>query len=374
MRSSPFGTGTATLRVFIKALFIFIVGNGLLLVVQFDPVAAITQINTWGLSGHTGTKRLMVPDAYLHGQLPLEGLIAAHEIAYKPKVADEFRVIVLGDSAQWGALLNDSETFTAQLTDRHLLINGKRLVAYNLAYPGPSAVRDVFILDAVLDYKPDLIIWFQTATSLTAPQNGFNGDHLTFYQLNGMRVDRIVQRYDQRWLYKMLVPRSVWSSTLAVPVWIDSLTYPFMPAIVQPPYPSEQRILHRSIPEKAEVYDDFPGMKPLPNDTWQFLLIGKAMAERVGAHLLLVNEPMFIGTGANSDTNYNELIARGMYDHYRAALTDFVRVNSIPFADLWDAIPPEHFTNTPLHADAEGWTLVVNRITDVLTKQMAITR
>ena len=45
----------------------------------------------------------------------LEAMFASHEIAGQPKPADEFRVILIGDSATWGFFLAHEETLAAQL-------------------------------------------------------------------------------------------------------------------------------------------------------------------------------------------------------------------------------------------------------------------
>src|SRR5215471_20453916 len=132
MRSSPFPSLPVTLRIFAKAVILAIVFNVVCVAVQVNVIGAVTRFNTWWLVGH-GRARLAYPSDFQDGQLPVEALIGAHSLAYAPKAADEYRVLVLGESgiAGWG--LADPDTFTAQLTARNLTIGGKRLVAYNLA-------------------------------------------------------------------------------------------------------------------------------------------------------------------------------------------------------------------------------------------------
>lgn len=95
-----------------------------------------------------------------------EAMFASHVISQE-KAADEYRVVVLGDSADWGFHLPPEKVFTEQLNARHLLTcDGKRIRVYNLAYPLPDVVKDLLILDYSLRYEPDAVLWFVTAMSL----------------------------------------------------------------------------------------------------------------------------------------------------------------------------------------------------------------
>src|SRR5215510_4877368 len=100
MRSAPFASLATLARVFVKAIAVLMSLNFVLLAAGIDPTVSITTLNTWGLAGQQGMPRLLFPDRFIRGQVPVEGMLAAHEIAYKPKASDEFRVIILGDSAQ----------------------------------------------------------------------------------------------------------------------------------------------------------------------------------------------------------------------------------------------------------------------------------
>ncbi len=357
-----------TIRVLAKALIILLIANVVCLAANLNPVRAVTLFNTWWLVGH-GRARLAYPSDFQNGQLPVESLLAAHAIAYTPKAADEFRVIVLGESgiAGWG--LADRDTFAAQLTARGVSINGKRVVAYNLAYPSPSAVRDVLILDAALRYQPDLVIWFTTAAALDDSPDavGVNG---VFFDLNRQRLARIAQTHDlQAWLDPRLSPEPWWRNWLAIrdqdmlPVWLNTLLYPFVAPDLGL---TTRRIATEPIPAKAKYYTGKPGFESMPNQTWQFLTIGRDLAKQAGARLLLVNEPMLVGTGKNSDVNYNLEYERAFYDIYRDQLAGYATAHKLWYVDRWDAIPAPHFTDTPFHADAGGYAVLVDQIAEQL--------
>ena len=243
MRISPFPTARAMLRVFAKALILLIALDLVLLVTGVDPSLAITRVNLWSIAGKAGIPRLIAPSVYVRGQLPLDGQLAAHTIAYMPKAADEFRVIILGDSAQWGYGLNPEDTLTEQLNAHGLHMNsGKRIVVFNLGLPNFSVVRDTVILDGVTRYQPDLVLWFVTAASLMdvhSDPNSVNSDLRTFFHLNAARLDNLLTRFHQEWFaeasryYGVVQPLPFWYAVSAVreqdalPVWFDALLLPF---------------------------------------------------------------------------------------------------------------------------------------------------
>lgn len=381
MRGSPFTSLRVTIRVFAKAVTLALLCNFVLLATGIDPVVALAKINTWALFGQPGADRMTFPNAYVRGQLPLEALLAQHEISYKPKAPNEFRVIVLGDSGQWGYGLRPDERFAGQLAARGLQINGKRLVTYNLAYPGGYAPREAMILDAATKFYPDLVIWFVTANELESGANGLNSDNQTFFRLDQRHVDQVITVYHQEWLGNLLPPTPLWQQFSAIrtqdviPVWLDSLMFPlFADRLNQHgTYPAASRVKNIPIPEKAEIDDGFKPLAEMPNESWQFLLVGQQIAEKAGARLLIINEPILIGEGTNSDINYNSLYSRAAYDRYRVLLAAFANEHHLWYADLWNAIPAENFTNTPLHADADGWKIVVDAVTGLLPQLQPLT-
>ncbi len=374
MRSAPFPALTVVIRVFVKAAALFVILNAALLFTGIDPTVAVMRFNTWGVSGQPGTPRLSVPNVYLRGQMPLEALLAAHQIAYTPKASDEFRVIVLGDSAQWGAGLNVDETLSAQLTARNVRINGKRLVVYNLAYLGPNVPRDVLILDAATRYQPDLIVWFVTAVGFSSAYNATDTDFQTFFRLNRPHWEQLLTRFDQRAVGAdlLLPPLSALDRLLpfhaqdALPVWIDLLLLPFMPdaSVRTAAYPDAKRVIHRPIPAQVAYQGGDGTLGSADDPLWQFVRIGQTLSAQSGARLLVINEPMFIS--AQSGENANTLITRRSYDTYHSAISRFATAHSLWYADLWDLIPPQKFTDTVFHADGSAWSAVAERLAAII--------
>src|SRR2546423_13318962 len=98
-------------------------------------------------------------------------MFASHEIAGTPKAADEFRVLLIGDSSVWGVLLKPDETLSAYLNAAHYqAANGKRVRVYNIGYPIQSLAKDILLLNYAMRYQPDLIVWMITLESFAPNQ------------------------------------------------------------------------------------------------------------------------------------------------------------------------------------------------------------
>src|SRR5512142_1862592 len=144
-------------RVLVKGLLAFLVLQAIIvwLLPGFEPpnVYAVLNMKRERFPLSTSSP---VDDAQDLGNL--DAMFAAHVVS-NPKPPDEFRVLVLGDSAAWGLQLQPAETWPAQLDALKLKCGGKNVRVYNLSFPRSSATKDLMILDKALQYQPDLIIW-----------------------------------------------------------------------------------------------------------------------------------------------------------------------------------------------------------------------
>jgi hypothetical protein len=360
MRKSPFESPRTLVRILAKAIALLLILNVVCLALDFDPVAALTTINVSG-----GRERLMYPSFYQNGQLPIESNVRAHRIAYTPKSPDEYRVVLLGDSGVAGWSLTDAQTLSTQLNRMNVVIDGKRLVVYNLAYPYPSVAREVLILESVLKYEPDLIIWFIKPFSLDYTSDTAGGN--SALRLDRRRLDRIAERDPalRRWFDSYLPPEDPLTRYIALrnpatlSIWFNSLIYPIVPEPAPRPFAKE---ITKLLPAQAQFrVDNSPAM---PNDAWAFMRVGYDIATENGVPLLFINGSIFIGSGQHSDVNYNKIYQRAYYDTYRSALTEYL--SAYPFVDMWDVIPPEEFNDAPDHPSEAGWGIVAQRLVEIL--------
>jgi lysophospholipase L1-like esterase len=285
----------------------------------------------------------------------LDAMIASH-IVSRPKAPDEFRVLVLGDSAVWGLQLTPNQTLPAQLNALNLTCGNKKVTTYNLSFPRSSSTKDLMILDKVLQYQPDMIIWLITWYTLM-PKTRVDHVLVTqnpdeFYKL-GRRFDFLPKDYQ-----RMSILDEILNQQRAMFRVARYELYPMIQlatGIDQIPGPPE------ILPAGLTSDTTFEGLKPPTLRKSQVSLDQvQDFYQLAGTTpVLLINEPMLIVSGVpNSDVRYNSYYPRWVYDLYRQYLNEAALQNGWDYLDLWNMFPPSYFADTPLHLTPDGeWQL-----------------
>jgi len=73
-----------------------------------------------------------------------------------------------------------------------------------------------------------------------------------------------------------------------------------------------------------------------------------------GIPLVVVNEPIFISTGRNSNVRYDSFYPRWAYDQYRAIMNSDSSADRWNYVDLWNIISAAGFSDTALHLSPVG--------------------
>lgn len=294
----------------------------------------------------------------------LDAMFASHVIAGEEKAEDEYRVIVIGDSSVWGTLLKPEETIVGQLNAANLSVCGKNVRVYNLGYPTISLTKDVMLLSYGMEYNPDLVIWMttleafpiekQTASPLAANNEETLHSLAGNYQLKVEANDSAVQK-------------SFWGNTIlgnrrALADLIRLQMYGMMWAAtgIDQFYPVEYERAQTDF-ETDESFHDF---QPPTLDENQVALNALETGFRVAddTPMILVNEPMLISAGTNSDIRYNFFYPRWAYDQYREMMFAISEQNGWNYIDLWDAVPADEFTNSAIHLTSAGEKLLAENI------------
>ncbi len=119
-------------------------------------------------------------------------MISSHKIVQQ-KSDNEFRVIIIGDSGTWGWFLENDDTLAGQINSgNYITPDGKNIVAYNLGYPVMSLLKDLMLLEAVIEFDPDFIIWPVTMESFPREKQLFS----PIVQNNPERVRSLIKEYD----------------------------------------------------------------------------------------------------------------------------------------------------------------------------------
>ena len=294
--------------------------------------------------------------------LDVENLDAmfASQIVSEPKAPNEYRVLVLGDSAVWGVGLTPEQTLPGQMDALGLKCGNKNVQVYNLSFPVSSAAKDLMILDKAMSYQPDEIIWLITWYTLMPktrtdhpliPQNPVEFYKLA-HQFNFLPknykspslVGQITQQY--RTLFRVL--RYQFYSLINLATGLDQIPGP----------PDE-------LPTQLSSDPTFENMKPPKLYAWLVSLDQVKDFYQIAGNtpVILVNEPTKVLTNVpNSNIYYNVYYPRWVYDQYRQYVSKAAAENHWNYLDLWNIFPPSYYTDTPLHLNPQGETELAKMI------------
>ena len=353
--------------VVIKALCLFIVINVLYALIA-PPIADISIYNTLV----PGLERMPFgnsEDPYTLTIDNVDAMFAAHKISAK-KASDEIRVALIGDSSIWGENLLQGHTLAGQWNQLNLQCNGKTVKFYNLGYPHPSVVKDLIFIEKVKDRQPDVILWFVTLNTL---MNQYRIN--PFLTGNREQALQLMDAYDIPFAPRKTLSEgagSFYEKTLVgqrsfLARWIKLQTLSLV-------WLATGTDLHAALSNLETPPTDVrksPGYRDLEpgTDLRESLLLDAIDAGHVIAGdipVVLVNEPIFVATGMNSDIRYNDLYPRWAYDQYREIVASQAQASYLTYLDMWNIIPPKYFTDTPLHLNAEGERLFAEQLSPAL--------
>ena len=376
-RDSRLATRDYFLRVVVKALLLFLL---------FDVLQAAVGLDR-RLESLSIYRRLVPPLARLSAMRdypagvmwPLGPLLDAHRIGL-PKGTDEYRVAVLGDSGTFDPYHRSADAVPGQMSRLGVRVGERRLVAYNLAYQKANAVAGLLILRHAVEKKADAAVWFVSLFDLgsDAPSRVWGGEMHIIVRTNADELPDLVRRYGiSTWETRRLVREEpLWKRSiifrgaryrddaLLLARSVLDLTSAGDPTeSVRPERPWVGSFPLPAVPDLEQNGADDP---PMPNGRWRTLVAGEALARARGAVLLVVNDPIFVASGPNSDREYNSYYGKAIYDRYRRVLETFCRENAIPYLDLWNLVPPSEFADTPGHYTLAGNARIARAVTGKL--------
>ncbi len=343
-------------RVLIGAGVLFIVLNVLFALLNPLTLIGHLTIYNWLVPGRERLPYGASADAYNLSLNSLEAMFASHVIA-EPKRADEFRVVLIGDSSVWGVLLRNEQTLAGNLNQAHLQIGGRTLRAYNLGHPIMSVTKDLMLLDQAMQYAPDLIVWLVSLDSL--PRAVQLAPPLA--QNNPTAIRSLISRFglpldpdNPKLITPDFLARTLVGQRRALADWWHLQLYGVAWANTG---------IDQAYDSYAPRTNDFEAdlnwqsyKTPTPfsaNDlAFDVLDVGQQIVGNVP--LMLINEPIFIADGKNSDIRYNVWYPRWAYDRYRVLFAEEAKRHNWPYLDLWDRIAPTEFTNSPVHLMPNG--------------------
>ncbi len=300
----------------------------------------------------------------------LDAMLASHIVAGEMNEAID--IFVIGDSSVWGTLLKNEDTITHRLQEKINSpdnFNNRKINIYNLGYPTTSVLKDLVILDKAMSYEPDVVIWFVTLNSLVKDA------HLDApIVMNNPEVfNQVVFKYDlpmdelpeTSYIQKTFLNqrRNIYDR-----IHLQLLGAMWTATGIDQYIPEEYTRAARDL-EADDTYQSVP-RDGLTSDYLDLAIIESFVAHNPKVEVLVVNEPILISDGANSDIRYNYYYPRWAYDQYRAVLADRFLENGIKYIDLWDIIPEPLFTNSAIHYNNEGVAILVDALLPYIEKEV----
>ena len=352
------------LAVLLKAALLFVLFNFAFILTHSIPFGKLSLYNVI-FSGRERFPFGETRESYNLSLFDLDAMFASHVLAGTTKTPGEYRVFLIGDSSVWGTLLTPEQTLAGQLNANPIVACGNTVHVYNLGYPTISLTKDLMILDQAKKYQPDMVIWLTTLEAFPedkqfeSPLVANNAErirNLIFkYELNASAKDSalnylskqeqtfVSQRRAVADLIRLQIYGALWAST-----GIDQI------------YPKNYERAQTDL----EASDDFHGITNL-SDVLAIDMLDAGM-QAVPVPTVLVNEPMLISNGLNSDVRYNFFYPRWAYDEYRQQVADLAAAQNWHYLDLWDLVPASEFTNGAIHLTPSGETLLANRIAEAI--------
>jgi hypothetical protein len=359
-------------NVLLKGLTLF------LLVDLLVPVINPASLGKLSLYNHLFAGRKRFPfgedsaQSYNLSLFNLDAMFASHEIANGAKPENEFRIITIGDSSTWGTLLRPEETLTGQLNETMQSFCGKQIRVYNLGYPTISLTKDVMVLDYALRYQPDMVIWlvsleaFPLDKQLTSP----------IVANNSSRVRDLIARYDLPLDPNdpALIKPGFWDMTLigqrrllADLFRLQMYGVMWTATGIDQTYPEDYQ--HAQTDLSADnTFHDMTGPK-LDESQLTFGVLDTGMRMTGDIPILLVNEPMLISVGENSELRYNFLYPRWAYDQWREMMAARADENGWNYLDLWNIIPADQFTNSAIHLTPAAESKLAKQVEQKILQQ-----
>jgi len=362
-------------NVILKALALFVAAN--LVFVAWNPAPQKSGGIT-DLLGSLSAYNLLFPgrERFPFGEDParsynlslysLPAMLASHEIAGDAKASDEYRVVLVGDSSVWGILLRPEQTLAGQLNAANLAIcGGRRLRAFNLGYPTIALTKDLMVLNQVNRYHPDLVVWLTTLEAfprdkqLASPIVSNNPAILSGlaarYHLQFNPNDPALARTD--WWGRTIIGQR---RPLADLMRLQFYGVLWAATGIDQEYPTNYERAQRDLDSDVT----FHGWQPptLPPEGLALDVLDAGMNAVAATPALLVNEPILVSTGKNSDLRYNFFYPRWVYDQYRQLLVKRSQQKGWSYLDLWNLAPESEFTNSAIHLTPAGEALLTQRL------------
>jgi len=314
----------------------------------------------------------------------LAPLLRQHELCHAARARpDEPRAILIGNSAVFGHPLPAAAALGGRL-NQLLAVHGVPGRVYNLGWVNAYELRDAVILNAALDYQPDLIIYPLTLADFQHGAPSLFEPIAAFFASNDSAVrdlararpagleepfDRYESAYAHGWRAQgywarlrdlgTLARTAAQTNATALARWAD-------PTLRPPVYGTTGRVKTYDCLEVTEreelTYRDW--------QSWNVLAYLDQLRASSGVQVLVVNWPVA----------YEPVGACFNARHSAAAIEEFNRwlraecaARNLPFVDLHDLLAADQFFDS-IHPIAEGHRRIAEQLAPAVESALRVRR
>jgi hypothetical protein len=299
----------------------------------------------------------------------IDAMFASHRIA-APAAADEFRVVLVGDSTVRGAGMDKNETYAGRLNAAQLRTSdGRRMRFYSLGIVNSSVLRDALVIQKSLQFEPDLILWFVVMQTLN-DKNLF-GQELV--RSNKASVQRFADRHALHIDGLSVPPETFFDrSIIGRRTRLKQIIELQLSGIMWSISGMESSLNFAELapkPEKPNQSLRWSGYAPpkLPAGAMRFDIMAAVLAEAGPVPLIIVNEPIRTADDVDQSTRYNHGYPRWAYDDYREQLHRFAAERSVPLIDIGNLLPSNEMIDN-LHP----WPAGTKRVGDHIARELVL--
>ncbi len=222
-----------------------------------------------------------------------------------------------------------------------------------------SLTKDLMLLDTAMQYQPDQIVWLVTLASFPRDKQLYP----PLVQNNAARARDLIARYDlaldphdARFVDADFFGKTIVGQRRALADLLRLQLYGFSWAATG----IDQKIPDDYTPHAVDFdtdvsWESFDAPVTLTPDDLAFDVLAAGIERAGDVPITIVNEPMFISSGENSDLRYNAFYPRWAYDQYHALIAQQAADHGWRSLDWWDRIAiGDEFTDSPVHLTPAG--------------------
>jgi hypothetical protein len=207
------------------------------------------------------------------------------------------------------------------------------------------------LLEYAMQYEPDLILWMTTLDAFPIEKQAspivLNNEEKIQELENSYGLKVEINNFEEKtfWDKTFVGDRRLWADLIRLQIYGVMWSATGIDQIYSDEYEKAQVDF-----DADESYHEFVKPNLDTNDlALNALETGIRIADETS--MILVNEPMLISSGNNSDIRYNFFYPRWAYEE-----------NNWTYVDLWDIVPANEFTNSAIHLTPVGEKILVENL------------